>query len=352
MYFFRRKFKTFNSLLSLTIKKALPSVFLFTFQFLFLSCSSPKAVVSGKKQVSANNAESKTIDTSTQSTQDKGSSSDNEVENPKIVGTLSGLTKSPNLTITAAPIDPELLDPTIPSTKHPSLYGEWVGQCMWSVEGEGCDQRQLFVNQNRTCPQNYIFVEYTNQLSPNDKLKPNGSTFSFSVPRFGTIDWSSQYKAGTCVYQGERTDDQKLNPQKYALAGSFYGLCISTNSEEEISTTCDGSNIWPMQVNRTCPAGFQFVQVASGLAHRVGTCMLPNDTKRPASIFPGALSGLCTYSLRWQLVYPNDSSCKSGVFGAGAANARMKCAPGFTPFPFGLGSDGNLETWSSSCVRN
>jgi hypothetical protein len=251
-----------------------------------------------------------------------------ETKLPEAVSTLDAISNKPNVKFTEVPIAPELLDPTLPTTKAPSLQGEWVGQCFWGPYRNDCDRKRVFVNNDKTCPPGFLYAPYSARTNDNDS---NGD--------IGV--W-----AATCIYQGQLTPEQTANPAKFALKGALYGLCAGYNDR---NNNCDKSTVWPMNYNRTCPAGFQFVHTSARYDGQngwwTGACMLNADSQRPAPKFPNTLSSLCTYNSGER------NGCSRGAYGP-TATSRMVCAEGFTATPFAARYLSDDNTWGSSCLKN
>jgi hypothetical protein len=276
------------------------------------------ADIGGIPKVSVVNGDAKSDD----------SAFNSEKNSPKAVGTLAGLAIKPDITITAAPIAAELLNPTLPTAKSPMLKGEWVGLCFASggANGTKCDRKRVFVNENRTCPTDYIFKEYGIRTLADDSL------------------WAS-----TCIFNGTPSSDQLLNPKKYALAGALYGFC---RSQKYVPNSPCEDTVWPMKEDRSCPEGFQFVRTAGdgprGTMNptylETGACVLSNDSARPAPIFPGTLSSLCVH---WH----DRDDCAHGKFGPIIAN-KNSCSGGFQVSHFSARWNNDNRFWASICIKD
>jgi hypothetical protein len=306
--------------------------FFFCLALVTLSCSGPTQVTSGEKPKAASNASDVSSinpnDVPAVSASDTGSMTKSQDSAPKTVATLAALTNKPNLKLTAVPVLAELLDPTLPTTKSPSLKGEWVGLCFFDASRNSleCDKKRVFVNQNKTCPPGFKFREYG--------ARTNAAT---------------QVWSATCIYDGELTDEQALNPAKFALTGALYGFCLYSpfNLFGLDSSKCF-ETMWPMKSDKTCPTGFQFVETASRVNgndfYSSAACVLNPGSQRPAPVFSGTLSSLCVY-------FHNQNKCTDGKFGPNVYD-KDRCSEGFSPSHVTSRYAGRDELWASICIKN
>ena len=216
------------------------------------------------------------------------------------------------------------------SNDNTPLYGQWFGLCAYNQGNGSCNVSADFVSTSKACPNGFTFAEFTTRYNKADQ---NGL---------------SEVSAGTCIYTGALSQNQRNNPQAYAHAGAFYGLCVYSAN----SSSCDKSSIPPMNKQKACPNGFRFVHVSARAQGTdnvwTATCMLDDQNmgQRQPPPYSGALAGICAYE------YNNQSSgCNKGSSGLGNSMSRMSCPNGFKALPLTARVNGLNETWASTCIK-
>lgn len=224
------------------------------------------------------------------------------------------------------PTQGPVVEPSVAPVGNVAVLGEWRGFCgHWHDAPLVCTHGVVPpMTANGTCPSGTtrVHVGARLQLGDNDAR---------------TEAWSA-----ACVTSGTPSAEQLQNLSAKARAGGVYGLCVYTHN----SSSCDVNTLFPMQANKTCPAGFVFTHMGARYQGRnelwYAACVAQNDGPQVERV-QGAWTGVCAYP------YNSNACSKAAV---GGIIQRGQCPQGTFWRPFVARWNGLNETWVGTCVRN
>lgn len=204
------------------------------------------------------------------------------------------------------------------------LVGEWQGFCGHRSDKPGlCEYGFIApMDANGACPGGFDRVHAGARLQLGDKDARNEA-------------WSA-----TCIRSGTPSPEQKNQPSAYAREGGVYGLCVYDST----SSSCNIASRFPMNPNKTCPAGFTFTHMGARYngrtEHWYAACIA--KTTGPQMVRnTGGWRGLCAYD------YDGTSCSRASL---GGITARRQCPAGTSWLPFVARFNGRDEIWAGTCI--
>jgi len=223
-----------------------------------------------------------------------------------------------------------------------SLYGQWVGLCAYDDNSSSCNLLSRVIGASgKDCPSGFELKEVSSRFQ---------GVFEDSAQPSRRMSACIRVEGGSSVDAAMRAD-----PRNFAVSNNWYGLCFYTvnvvGGKDVPSATCDGGQSWPMNADKTCPAGFSFVHIS---AQRLGvdskwlaTCVAGATGLRASDAPSGAIQGFCAYDYN---APANGGACTYSKFGA--AVSRGNCAAGNSFLPFSGRTNGVNENWNGICMKN
>ncbi len=232
-----------------------------------------------------------------------------------------------------------------------SLYGQWAGLCGFDVGTTSCGLLQSGkATGNGTCNDGFVFDDVASRYQ--------GSSDD------GAMDTRHM---GVCFRPegGSALDaDMRAKPSDFAVVNGWYGICYYTvtwtqpplsagyNTE---SATCDGGVKYPMNTDKTCPAGFLFTHIAGKRGGDdtkwVGTCVAQATGSRAEQAPSGVIEGFCAYSGSPVPIGSTPPATSCSAKQSGNAQTRGACSNGSLFNSFQARYNGLNDTWSGVCVK-
>lgn len=237
---------------------------------------------------------------------------------------------------TPAPTPTPVPTPVPPTKRH--LPGQWVGFCGHTSSSSECNEAKM-------AP-----ALRAGECAP-------GFEYAHIAARWqGVADNSGSNNrwTGTCMRKAdevlELTDEMGANPEKFAEANNFYGICVSSHN----SKTCNKLVRFPMLENKSCPAGFAFKEVSARWAgstvdpdqFRVSTCVALATGEAAEEAPAQTFTGLCIYNYDTQQV---GGACQHDR--TGNAVKRGVCVSGQQYIAIAARNNGRNEHWVGACLK-